>query len=170
MTDSTPAIFLDMDETLLHYTQEWSVGAIELPEFAGFVMVRPHVVTCLQEISKFADVYVFSAGGLDYVYAALRAARLHYLLDGHFSSRRDNFLPSKDRPWILVDDLPATHDNTLEKLRQLARFDETPPTLTHVHRIPAWHGDRRDDALRHLPRILAARLASPTAPWARPAP
>jgi len=163
MTDSTPAIFLDMDETLLHYTYEWVAGGV--PAAGGFILLRPHVTECLRKLAAWADVYVFSAGSPEYVEAALKATRLHVFVDGFFSSRVDNFLPTKDRLWILVDDLPAMHENTCEKLRQLARWDDTLPTPAHVHKIPPWTGDPADRALAHLPVILEARLDPPLGPW-----
>lgn len=148
----TPAIFLDMDETILHYTPRWKVGAIEVP--FGYIVVRPHAVSCLQKLATWADVYVFSAGGPQYVRAALQASRLHYLIDGFFSSHLDNFLPSKGREWVLVDNLPAEHENTQEKLRQLSRFDSRVGPM-RLHVVSDFRGDMRDDELRHLPEHLA---------------
>ena len=64
MRRERPVIFVDMDETLLH----WFGGT--------HTVTRPGVRQALKHMMQVADLYVFSAGGPAYIEARMKETRL----------------------------------------------------------------------------------------------
>lgn len=99
-----PVVFCDMDETLLHYTDE------------GRVIVRDGTEEALRQLAKVADLWVYSAGYPQYVRACMRDANLMDYFEGIVTIFD---FPGKswigDRRWVLIDD-GATSDMKVETL------------------------------------------------------
>ena len=88
-----PVVFVDMDETLLHYDI-----------YDGTTEVRPGAFEALREMRKFADVFVLSAGYPAYVDARLTDTGMLDCVDGVFSTY--TYPTGKwigDRRWVLLD-------------------------------------------------------------------
>ena len=95
-----------------------------LDEYA--MVVRPGVVESLRELSKHADLYVFSNGTEDYIEACMNASPIGKIVKGWYSSRLWNHdLPEiEGRPWLLVDDLAFNTASVADKLRQILDIGE----------------------------------------------
>lgn len=93
MRGKRPVIFMDMDETLLHWR-----GSMGTP-------VRPGARQALKHMMQVADLYVFSAGGPAYIEARMKETRLGGYFEGFISVLT---LPSfewlDERKWVLLDD------------------------------------------------------------------
>ena len=88
-----PIVFVDMDETLLHYDL-----------LSGDTEVRPGAFEALQALRTCTEVYVFSAGFPQYVRDRLTETRLLTQIDGAFSTWN---YPGAGwigrRKWVLLD-------------------------------------------------------------------
>jgi hypothetical protein len=95
-----PVVFVDMDETLLHYDIAEDVTE-----------VRPGAYDALHLLRQFADVYVFSAGGPDYIRDRLTETRMRNMVNGAFSVQN---YPGPEwigrRKWVLLDNDPFLAD------------------------------------------------------------
>lgn len=88
-----PVVFLDMDETLLHYTDE------------GNVLVRDGAKEALRQLAKVAHLWVYSAAYPQYVKACMRDAGLLEMVEGIvtiFDFPGPEWIG--DRRWVLLDD------------------------------------------------------------------
>jgi hypothetical protein len=189
-----PIVYLDMDETLLHtrgyLTRPPSQARIEearrlkgvrlrfiqsqikkaelwktayLTEF-GHTLVRPGAHDFIKRLATWADVYVFSAGQLDYVTATLKATKLDEHLLGCFSVHEQHDLPN-DRPWLLVDNLKPGTVGVKVKVCQVLKLDVEDPELAeqistrYCLTVLGWTEDDQDRVLDTLDAAIRARLS-----------
>ena len=152
-----PLVFLDFDETLVHtrrgigeanaYDIEeegYGVGDTVYQDYN--VTVRPGVRRFLTALGEVADLYIYSAGALDYLNEALEATGLlPYVLD-YFSLHDDNGeafaeLRLTRRPWLLVDNVLFYGQLVQDKLLMLGvPFDEE--NFVHVRDFYGHEDDR----------------------------
>jgi hypothetical protein len=93
MRRERPVIFVDMDETLLH----WFGGT--------HTVTRPGVRQALKHMMQVADLYVFSAGSPGYIEERMKETRLGGYFDGFISALTfPTFEWLGDRKWVLLDD------------------------------------------------------------------
>lgn len=150
-----PVIILDMDETLLHTSEdsEWGIdgGLIVTP--------RPGLKRFLDAVNWMGYVWVLSAGSPEYIPEALAEAGIESRVYGWRSSRLRNNL-KKDiigsRPWVLVDDRPASTDLTRTKLHQCGGPGDH---SDHLVLVEAFTGQSSDRVLHGLPGLIGLNLA-----------
>ena len=149
-----PVIILDMDETLLHTSDEsfepWSSGLIVTP--------RPGLMKFMQMVNLMGEVWVLSAGSPDYVPEALEITRLHPRIKGWMSSQVMNPIKTKiikGRPWVLVDDRSAQTGLTKIKLYQCGGAGDY---SRHLVQVEPFSGDMRDRVLEGLPGMIGLNL------------
>lgn len=149
-----PVIILDMDETLLHTSDEsfepWSSGLIVTP--------RPGLAKFIQTANLMGEVWVLSAGSPDYVPEALTVVDLHRRIEGWMSSQRWNPIKTqiiRGRPWVLVDDRSARSALTRVKLHQCGGNGDH---SGHLIQVEPFSGDMRDRVLDGLPGLIGLNL------------
>ena len=99
-----PVVFLDMDETLLYYS---------VPDN---VIVRPGAKEALRQLSKVADLWVYSAGYPSYVRFCMDQSGLMQFIEGIvtiFDFPGPEWIGA--RRWVLIDD-GATSDMKVDTL------------------------------------------------------
>ena len=127
-------MFVDMDETLLHYDL-----------FDGTTELRAGACEALKHLRRHADVYVLSAGYPTYVMDRLTEMRLFGYIDGAFSTftyPTGNWVGN--RRWVLLDNDPFLAEMKCELIEpggpsrwiEVASFDNddvtVPPLTTYV--------------------------------------
>jgi hypothetical protein len=149
-----PVIILDMDETLLHTSDEsfepWSSGLIVTP--------RPGLAKFIQTVNLMGEVWVLSAGSPDYVPEALTAVDLHRRIKGWMSSQMWNPIKTQviqGRPWVLVDDRSARSALTRVKLHQCGGNGDH---SGHLVQVKPFSGDMKDRVLEGLPGLIGLNL------------
>lgn len=132
----------------------------------GFTLVRPGAHHLLETLKQEADLYVFSAGGLDYVEATLKETGLDVYLKGWFSLREpaESSYDQGDA-WVLVDNLnPGSMGVNMKVTRVLGldAKDERRDTLAQRHTltVPGWEWDPKDELFETLPDRIRERLVS----------
>lgn len=153
-----PVIILDMDETLLHTSEDsqWDI------EGGLIVTPRPGLKRFLDAVNLMGHVWVLSAGAPEYIPEALAEVGIESRICGWMSSRLHNNLKRDiigNRPWILVDDRPASESLTQTKLRQCGGPGSHGD---HLVLVEAFTGDRSDRVLRGLPGLIGLNLALQT--------
>jgi hypothetical protein len=148
-----PVIILDMDETLLH-THDDSWG------WRGRLTVtpRPGLKTFMNKVNAMGEVWVLSAGSPEYVPEALDVVGLHPYIEGWMSSQQRNPIKNqiiKGRPWVLVDDRPASSPLTRIKLRQCGGEGNHGK---HLIVVDEFTGNPGDQVLRGLPDLIGLAL------------
>jgi len=112
--EERPLIFLDLDETLVHVGHR--------------TLVRPNAEEFIEELSEFADVYLYTAAEPWYMVEVLQTTGLESYLDNFYSLQEQNdFSPLRldDRKWLLVDNLGYDRHLTHSKLEATgAAYDE----------------------------------------------
>lgn len=191
-------VYLDLDETLVHTREELPVlpaldkvvraelqGGVaarmsrrriamcEEWEEAfrtehGFTLVRPGAMEFLEVLGREADLYVFSAGRIDYVEAVLRRTSLCEGLQGWFSTREppEECYPRGGGRWVLVDDMTPGSVGVKTKVTRIlgtavqeGRREEL--SRRHVVRAPSWCWDPGDgELLGEILDEVRARLKS----------
>lgn len=150
-----PVIILDMDETLLHTSEDSEWGL----EGGLMVTPRPGLRRFLDVVNWMGYVWILSAGSPEYIPEALVEVGIDSRVCGWRSSRLRNNLKKDiigDRPWVLVDDRPASTDLTRTKLHQCGGPGDH---SEHLVLVEAFTGDPTDRVLRDLPGLIGLNLA-----------
>lgn len=149
-----PVIILDMDETLLHTSDEsfepWSDGLIVAP--------RPGLKKFMRSVNQMGEVWILSAGSPEYIPEALQEVGLFGMMKGWMSSQQPNPIKSKiirGRRWVLVDDRPARSSLTMVKLNQCGGAGDH---SKHLVQVEPFHGNLSDRVLDSLPGLIGLNL------------
>ncbi len=112
-------VYFDLDETLFHDGQ-----------------VRPGARRTVRRLEDAGcAVHVFTAGEQHYQERQVEQF-MPWFRGNVYSSRRSGIAPPGNRPWILVDNLPADHANTRRKVAQLSRRGGR----GRVVKVDSWYG------------------------------
>jgi hypothetical protein len=86
-------------------------------------MPRPGLVELLEGLQEIAEVYLLSAGSVDYLEAVTDVFEVRQYFKGLLSVHEPEDIPDlTGRPWVLVDDLEWGTSGVQEKLRLLGDF------------------------------------------------
>jgi hypothetical protein len=149
MNPNRPAVFLDMDETLVHVGQR--------------TFTRPGAEEFLEELRGFADIYIYTAAEPWYMVEVLQTTGLDQFFDDFYSLQEDNDFDSlrlNERDWLLVDNLGYDRHLVHAKLTATGvPFDEG-----NFLQVEEFTGDSTDTVLldSDLMQDIKRKLQQPT--------